>query len=160
MRKLLVVALLTLGVGVAGAVDLNFRIPKDVSGNPDQNSDYGAIESCILATSTTPALATDPNSVTIKSGLIYWVVRPATGAAGAFLEFRDTNTANVSSARLTPFIAPLSTGSATTQVIVGDQVLRFDPPIPFYNGLSYNLLPVGAAPPSGFEFSFGVRKRR
>lgn len=164
-KKILLASFLIAGFSsVAMAVDTNFVIPKGVGNIPDTSAKYGSINASKVVTSTTPALLTDADGNTITSGLIYWIVRPSTGAYGSvYCEFRDTNTANSSSTKLIPWIAPSyngASGALSTSTIPVDPVVKFDPPIPFYNGLSVNLLPAGAAPASGVEYAVGVRKRK
>lgn len=158
-KKILFAFLTALTMGIAGAAfaaDETFRVPSSNNGHPDVHGRYGAVDKVTLITSSDPAKITDADGTALTAGLIYWIVRPATAAAGAFLELRDTDTANVSSTKMLPWIPAIS----TSQVVLpfNTQVLTFDPPIPFYNGLSVNIYPQSAA--AAAEWAIGTRPRR
>lgn len=142
--------------GATFAADETFRVPSSNNGHPDTAGRYGAVDKVTLVTSSDPAKITDADGTALTAGLIYWIVRPATASAGQFLELRDTDTANISSTKILPWIPGVSTG----QVVLPyhDQVLKFDPPIPFYNGLSVNIYPQSSA--ASAEWSIGTRPRR
>ncbi len=158
MKKILISVLLLGTVGFVQAAEPSFRVP--VSGNniADTNMQASGVEKAIIAFSTTPLLAVDSSSNAITSGLIYWVIRPSTAGVGQYLELRATNTANVTSQRLIPRIPAVSTAAIGGAGFTG-QVIEFDPPIPFYTGLSYNLVPIGIAPTTAEVWTIGVRRR-
>ncbi len=159
MKKLILSVLLAVGFTASVfAAQEQFKVPLDVNNVPDNSLRVAGVEKCVTVFSTTPILAVDRSSLTITSGLLYWIVRPSTAGIGQYLEFRDTNTANVTSLRLLPRIPAVST--ATAAGITTGQVIYFDPPIPFDNGLSYNLTPAGVAPSTEDNWSFGVRWKR
>lgn len=159
MKKLLLSVFLVSGLSIgAMAADESFRVPSSNNGHPDVAARYGAVDKVYLATSAAATLMTNADGVTVTAGLIYWIVRPTTGAAGTYLELRDTNTANTSTSKMLPWIPAVSTG----QVVLPfhSPVLTFDPPIPFYNGLSVNVYPTAADPAIGTEWAIGYRPRR
>lgn len=166
MKKTLIAAFFVLGLAAFAQADqAKFKVPVGVNGIANGSLESAGVEKCQLITSTTPTLVTDRNGTTITDGLIYWVIVPSTPTATAntvYAEFRDTNTANASSARLLPQV-PVNIIMSTTSLFggnPGNQVINFDPPIPFYNGLSVNLVPAAAAPASGIEFAVGVRWKK
>lgn len=156
-KHLLIACLLFLGMaGIVKASDDKFIVPVSVNRIADIDLKSVGVEKVTLVTSTTPALATDRNGVTMTSGLIYWVILPSTGAATTnYLEFRDSATANGSSIRLIPVLMPkLNTAN-------GLQREDFNPPVPFYNGLSVNIKTnADVAPTAGLEFAVGTRTKR
>lgn len=167
MKKILIASLLllgTLGVGVVRADQESFKVPVSANRIADIELKSAGVEKCLLVNSTIPALATDRNGNTMTNGLIYWVISPSTIAVqSAYLEFRDTNTANVSSAYMLP---PLPTNvTVTTTTVLGGQpygtVTRFDPPIPFYNGLSLDIGSSNAnTANSGLMWAVGIRTKK
>lgn len=160
-KKLIALALLALGMGsTALAVSPEFLVPVSENRVADPSLRSAGIDALQLVTSTIPALATDSAGTTITDGFIYYVILGSSQAVvseGLFLELRSTNTANITSTRLTPRIQGVSFSSTTDR---GDRVVYFDPPIPFSNGLSMNLGPTGqgaTAPNANGEFGVGVR---
>lgn len=160
MKKLLLSALLLLAAGAVNAdqaVTNKFQVPVSANNVADPGLRSAGVDVAYLVTSTTPALATDAEGDTFTEGFIHYVIVPSTGAVNSvYLELRSTNTANTSSARLVPRIAPLANGAA----LQANPVFYFDPPVPFSNGLSVNLLPAGSAPATGVEFGVGIRWKR
>ena len=156
MKKLLLVSVFLMTGPLFAAGDADFIIPKSDNNVMDLYLKSTGVEKALLVTSTIPALATDRLGTTMTAGLIYWIISPSTAAAtSVFCELRDTATANTTSASLIPRTPTAVNGAAgaTSNIIV------FDPPVPFYNGLSVNLLPLGAAPNGGIEFAVGIRSR-
>jgi hypothetical protein len=159
MKKLLVFASLILMAGLASADMAKFKVPMDVNGYNDAGLKSAGVDVSYLVTSTTPALATDFDGTTITDGFIHWIVVPSTAAAvTTYLELRSTGTANVTSARLIPRISPVNMSG--TAFLYTNQITVFDPPIPFENGLSANIVPAGTAPATGVEFAVGLRWKR
>lgn len=156
--KKIVLSLLLVGMvgGLAYAGQPKFKIPKDVDAVKDLHGAFSGVETVKLVTSTTPALVTDSNSVTITDGLIHWAVlgstTDVTSGGGLYLELRSTNTANVTTARLIPNLVVTENDSG---VSYENQFIQFRPPIPFSNGLSVNLAPI-ATTPGSIEFAIGV----
>lgn len=152
MNKIIVLALLLgVGVGVAHAED-GFRVPVSDNRIADPGLQNAGVEVAVMLNSTTPALATDANGDTITDGMIYWIAFSTQSTLYAVL--RDTGTANATS---TPLLPLISRGDVDTLPI-----WKFDPPVPFTNGLSINLAPAASTPNStGFDRAvIGIRKRR
>ncbi len=158
MKKLLLSVLLMGMASMLHAAQPDFIVPVSVNGIADPGLKSAGLETVKLVTSSNAVLVTDRDGTTITDGWIHWIVRPSTAANGTFLEMRDTATANLGSARIIPQIAPVTIAiSSATQPII----LTFDPPIPFYNGLSVNTLPAGASGSVvGTEYAVGVRWKK
>lgn len=155
--KILLSSFLIFGFSwLANAIDRDFRVPMSVNRSLDEQAKYAGVQVSTRVEHTTAGLVTDQEGVTITAGLVYWVVRPSTAADGTYLEMRDTGTANLTGNRLIPWIPAQSTGTATNVRSLGDQVIRFDPPIPFYSGLSLNIIGTQI---NGLEYAVGVRVR-
>lgn len=156
---LIAVLLCAFGYGLASAGQPKFTIPISVNNIADPGLKSAGVEKCQLVTSTTPALMTDIDSVTMTEGFVYWIVVPSTtGATALFLELRSTDTANVSTARLIPKIQPSINASGAASA---GRIIFFDPPLPFENGLSYNLGPAASTPDgSNDEYAIGVRWKK
>lgn len=164
MKKLLLTFALLATTVIVRAADERFMVPLDVNGIADSSLKSAGVNNCLLVTSTTPALATDADGNTMTNGFIHWIIIPGTSsvtdAAGPFLVMRSTNTANATSALLTPPIWALENGAGTAGAAPQSQVVTFDPPIPFENGLSVNMGPAGTTPGSNQSFSIGLRWKR
>jgi len=159
MKKLLVIGLLFGFVGMAHADLDKFTIPKDRFGTADPSLKAAGVDIAFLVTSTTPALLTDSESVTLDDGFIHWVILGSTDtlpAGGLFLEIRSTNTANITSARLIPRLQATENSLGTSGT---PQVVTFDPPISFSDSLSVNIGPAATVPDGAVptEFAIGVR---
>jgi len=154
--KLFVASLFVMVAGMAyAAPQARFTIPVSDNRLSDLDLLNAGVQVASLVTSTTPALATDSDGNTITDGFVHWIMLPSTAATTVFLELRSTGTANTSSARLIPPVVTDTAGATAPKTFI----VRFNPPIPFSNGLSMNLLPAGAAP-VGSEYSVGIRWKR
>ena len=157
MKKLILFVSLLLMAGMASAQLRKFAVPVSVNAIGDPTASSAGVEISYLVTSTTPVLATDHDDTTFTEGLVCWVIMPATAAATtSFLVMRDTATANITSTHLVPGIAPLLNTANE------NQTMYFNPPIPFYHGLSLN---IGmstqlTAAASGTEFAVGIRWKK
>jgi hypothetical protein len=160
MKKIILTVALVAMASIAHANTDPGLMPLTTNNVADTNIRASGVEKVILVNSTTPALATDRSGNTMTSGLIYWVVRPSSAAIDQYLEIRDTNTANILSTRMLPWINAVSTSSLSPFAVGGGQVIQFDPPLPFYNGLSYNQWPPASTPKTGCEWSIGVRWKK
>lgn len=159
MKKLFAIVVLLSVVGLAHA-EGDFTMERDRNGNLDFGLKNAGLDKVQVVVSSNPALVSDVDGNTISQGLLYWIIRPSTGAVGTFLEVRATDTANLTSTRLLPWIPPSSI-FLTTAAVNTNQVITFDPPIPFFNGLSVNTLPAGASGAvTGTEYSLGIRKKK
>jgi hypothetical protein len=161
MKKIIMTSLLLLGMSsLTQAAGPKFKVPVSVNNVSDETLRAAGVEKCVLVTSTDAALATDSTGSTITDGYIYFVIIGSTDtlpAGSLFLEMRSTNTANLTSARLMPRIQAMETVTAKRMI---PQIVNFDPPIPFSNGLSLNIGPAGANPSGGpqvTEFGVGLR---
>lgn len=165
MKKLILVASLLVACAVpsfaATATTRKFKVHTDINGVSAMTPKWSGVNNLVLVTSTSAALATDIDGNTITDGFIDYVVIPSsfTGQSAttgtSFLVMRDTATANLTSTILTPYIVSYSASGLSTAPV--SQMLTFDPPIPFKNGLSVNLGPALTAPLTGQGFGVGVR---
>ena len=160
MKKILL-ALTFLAMGpFAYAATNSFLVPSDVNGVSDPGLRSAAVNTAVLVTSTNAALGTDVDGTTLTNGFIYWIAIPSTStvtdAAGPFVVLRSSNTANLTSTMLIPPIWAAENGVGTG----GSQIVNFDPPIPFQNGLSVNIGPAGSTPGTNQPFAVGVRWKR
>ena len=162
MKKYLLLFVLAFSLIGLGDAATKFKIPKDEQGNLDAGLRVAGVNVVQLVTSTNPALASDNAGTTFTEGYIYWVILASTDtlpATGLYLELRSSATANVTSARLVPRISAIENlaGNSTES-----QIVTFDPPVPFNNGLSVNLGPVGdnVHASDNFEYGVGIRWKR
>ena len=158
MKKLLFVGLLFIAARAHAATN-SFLVPSDVNGVSDPRLKSAGVNKLVLVTSTNAALATDIDGNTIASGFIHYVILPSSVTIGAstFLVMRDTNTANLTSTLLAPYLWSVGTGTGGN---VSSPIVNFDPPIPFTNGLSLNLGAAGSTPATGGGWGVGVRWKR
>ena len=141
-----------------------FKVPVSENRIADPGLHSAGVANLVLVTSTNGALATDNNGDTITDGFIYYVVLGSTDTLPAnslYLELRSTDTANITSAHLIPQIHAMETVTAKRNV---NQIVRFNPPIPFSNGLSLNIGPSTALDSTSgstpLEFGVGVRWKK
>lgn len=162
MKKIILVTSLLVVCAIPSfATTRKFKVHTDINGVSAVSPKWSGINNLVLVTSTNAALATDVDGTTITDGFIDYIVIPSsftgqsatTGAS--FLVMRDTGTANLTSTLLSPYI--ISPSAAALSTAPASQMLLFDPPIPFKNGLSLNLGPALVAPLTGQGFGVGVR---
>lgn len=156
MKKLLTFGFALLIGAAVHAANENFKVPLDIGNIPDPGLRSAGVNNLVLVTSTNAALATDADGTTITRGFVHYVIVPSSETVSAvnshFVIMRDTGTANLTSTVMAPRIWAGDLDNRTPQI------LYFDPPIPFYNGLSLNLGPAATTPVAGYEFAVGVRK--
>lgn len=156
MKKILILGLALFAGAAVHAANERFSVPVGDNNVADPGLRSAGVNNLILVNSTSPALATDADGNTMTRGFVYFVIVPSSETVSAtnshFLVMRDTATANLTSTVMAPRIwaTQIATGSKS-------QVLKFDPPIPFYNGLSLNLGAAATTPVTGYEFAVGVR---
>ena len=140
-----------------------FRVPVSNNRVADPGLKSAGVANLVLVTSTNAALATDNNGDAITDGFVYYVILGSSDTLPAdslYLELRSTGTANLTSARLIPRIHAMETVTAKRNV---GQMITFDPPVPFSNGLSVNLGPATAVDGvvnQVLEFGVGVRWKK
>ena len=165
IKHLAIISLLLFACHAIGfAADApKFKVPVSNNRIADPGLQSAGVANVFLVTSTNGALATDNNGDTITDGFLYYVVLGSTDtlpAESLFLELRSTGTANLTSARLIPKIHAMETVTAKRNV---NQIVVFNPPIPFANGLSLNIGPATAldnAVNQTLEFAVGVRWKK
>jgi hypothetical protein len=152
MKTKLFIASLLLSICVSVSLGATkFSVPLSVEGVRDPGLASAGLNNVVMVTSTMPALATDAAGATITEGFVYWIAMST--SCSVYLVMRATNTANLTSTLLMPYIGPIgSAGAAATNMTT------FNPPIPFSNGLSLNLGVAGSTPAVGKDnIAVGVR---